>query len=362
MQYAAACQQQHRPDEARAACEKILRTEPDAVPALDLLSGIVLKRGDVPMARDLCKRILTLEPGHLGALFRLASIAEMEMDFRTALDIFVQASAANPQDTARLRPEIDALRAYFALLEDAAAHPDAETFVLDRDRFSPPATVAFTGEVLRWLHIYKYNSVPALNALHRHHPAFPPDFLFFAWYFARYLYKDYLSICDYLPERATQILDIGCGFGGASHLLACHYHAHAPRLHLVELEAAREIEHPLAEFPNQALPEALPVLEMARSFMEANGHDAVTYIAAERPKALENHTYDLIVSFRSWGYIYRLATYLETACRVLSPGGTIITDVHTHTEDYALVKQRFQTVRVLKSYQAHRRLLLQHPT
>ena len=106
-------------------------------------------------------------------------------------------------------------------------------------------------------------------------------------------------------------------------------------------------------------PSALDPLSCAREFLVANGvADArVHTIASENARELTRASYDLIVSVRSWCYLYPIETYIDVARDRLRPGGRLIVDVgkkrgglqalHQFLSDATLISDRQDLVRCL---------------
>ena len=80
----------------------------------------------------------------------------------------------------------------------------------------------------------------------------------------------------------------------------------------------------------EAAPEALlDPLGCARAFLRANGvgPERIRCLTSDRPEAIAEFRYDLVVSMRSWAYLYPLSTYLDVVLAALKPGGVLILDV-----------------------------------
>lgn len=59
-------------------------------------------------------------------------------------------------------------------------------------------------------------------------------------------------------------------------------------------------------------------------------------------------TVDLVFSLVSWGYHYPVTDYLEDACALLRPGGTLILDVRTGTDGREKIETTLGKTRVLQ--------------
>jgi SAM-dependent methyltransferase len=139
------------------------------------------------------------------------------------------------------------------------------------------------------------------------------------------LVRDLETLLPYLPERATAVLDIGCGLGGIDILLHRHYAPASPRLTLIDRDGVSAelfygYEDDAAHYTS---------LAGARLLLEQNGVPPadVTICDADRDGYPTGERFDLIISLISWGYHYPLETYLDDVDRTLAPGGRVILDV-----------------------------------
>jgi hypothetical protein len=67
-------------------------------------------------------------------------------------------------------------------------------------------------------------------------------------------------------------------------------------------------------------------MRVAEHFLNINGVEQVTYIDANRPRAVDRF-YDLIVSFRSWCFHFEPAKYLELVKAACHENTILILDV-----------------------------------
>jgi len=140
---------------------------------------------------------------------------------------------------------------------------------------------------------------------------------------------DYASLKPHLPERATSILDIGCGLGGIDLMLYRHYEDASPAMALLDRDGVSDrvyygYEPDAAHYASLAL---------ARRFLIDNGvpAEAVTTFDSDTDGYPADRRFDLIVSVVSWGFHYPLETYLADVDRTLSDGGRLIIDVREGT-------------------------------
>ena len=169
----------------------------------------------------------------------------------------------------------------------------------------------------------------------------------FPLYFAEFVYADYVGVRDHLPLTAANVLDIGCGFAGLD-LMLFHHYRRDPGLafHLVEKETMESTEFTV---PEPGDPATLRVLETAPRFLAANGVDraAIHPIPAARAAALRGIRFDLVISIRSWGFIYPLATYMELVQATIKPGGVVIVDVHKDQGGVGALRAHFPAARAI---------------
>jgi SAM-dependent methyltransferase len=143
--------------------------------------------------------------------------------------------------------------------------------------------------------------------------------------FSEGLARDLESLRPWLPERATSVLDIGCGLGGIDILLHRHYAPDSPRLTLLDRDGVSPdvfygYEDDAAHYTS---------LADARRLLEENGVPPadITTCDADRDGYPATGRFDLVISLISWGFHYPIETYLDDVERTLAPGGTVILDV-----------------------------------
>jgi len=122
------------------------------------------------------------------------------------------------------------------------------------------------------------------------------------------------------------LLDIGCGLGIASIILAQQFDL--TDLHLMDGDGSSEIYHDYRE-------DALPWndVELARKMAAANvplGCLVSAYYAD--PNRII--PVDVIVSFKSWGTHYPVSTYLPLAWHSLEPGGLVVMTLRPGDEKF----------------------------
>lgn len=153
----------------------------------------------------------------------------------------------------------------------------------------------------------------------------------------------YAGVLPWLPDKASSILDIGCGLGGIDVLLARHYGT--VQVHLMDGDG---------KIANRAMgyrvdTQAWADVRIAEDFVRANVSPTCVVVAhVADPKA--TIVADLIVSFKSWCHHYPVGVYLDLVKRSLRPGGTLIVDIRSNTEGRKqLVRNGFRYVGTVES-------------
>jgi len=169
---------------------------------------------------------------------------------------------------------------------------------------------------------------------------------------------EYAAMRQWLPARPTAILDVGCGLGGIDILLFDHYQRDAA-LHFYLLDRSQmedQITHGYkarAEFYNS--------FDLAREMLIGNGlpERSLTTVEARDDAGIDlPEPVDLIVSLKSWGFHYPVATYLDRAHELLKPGGRLILDVRKGTDGLEEIEAKFGSVDVTPhESKSHRRVV-----
>jgi len=128
---------------------------------------------------------------------------------------------------------------------------------------------------------------------------------------------------DFTPVNS--MMDIGCGFGATTTLLAKVLNA--KQIHMIE---GRGTILKVTGYNQQV--DAWNDVMMAETMVRANvrkDRQLFPWYFDELPEKLNMHKdgLDLITSFRSWGHHYPVKTYLDHAKRWLKPGGALCLDV-----------------------------------
>lgn len=375
-------------------CDGLLLRGPDNAEATYVSGLIHYQRNQIKPAIEALARAITLDPGSAEYHRSLATIFKNTGAAENAVRFYEQALLRDPDDAlthvllaeafkdlgdiesalthyhhgVRLDPDdpvipvhIDKLEMVIAVSRALLApRDDGQPAVCDLGDtlFGRPVALRLPQTSIDFTQAYKSNLDTLANAYNAVGlaGAFGDQGAILPHYLAEWIYDDYLSIREHLSKKVTNILDIGCGFGGLAALLQVHYAPETtPHFHLVE-----QARIPGAEFsrPTPDAPDLDP-LACAAELLIANGvADAQVHtIASDNAKALYKNKYDLIVSMRSWCYLYPIETYIEVVRTALRPGGTFLVDVHknlgglaalcAYLPDATLVSERQDLVRCL---------------
>ncbi|MCP4607279.1 MAG: hypothetical protein GY845_01005 [Planctomycetes bacterium] len=168
---------------------------------------------------------------------------------------------------------------------------------------------------------------------------------------------EYETIKDHLPQTCQNILDIGCGMAGIDIFLSRHYQSDTNIDYFLfdKTEINRKVFYGYKEksaFYNSLI--------MAKRFLALNGIDESKIHPIEVPsnnKISIDASFDLVISLISWGFHYPLAQYLDDVYKLLNDGGTLILDLRKTTEDKAVLKDRFSSVKQIAEGQKYYRML-----
>ena len=164
---------------------------------------------------------------------------------------------------------------------------------------------------------------------------------------------EFKDIVNYLPSKATNILDIGCGIGGINVLLFKHYGAPDTAFYCLDKTQTDNIYYGFKEkgaYYNS--------LEITRDFLLLNGIRNVHMMSANDSNTIETpEIFDLIFSLISWGFHYPVETYLAQAYDHLHMGGHLIMDIRKDTNGLDAVRGKFMTTKLISETNKKVRIL-----
>jgi SAM-dependent methyltransferase len=129
-------------------------------------------------------------------------------------------------------------------------------------------------------------------------------------------------------HKPRSMLDIGCGLGLSSLMIAKY--SNMKYLGLLDGDGSGELFH---DYRSEAL--AWNNVRVAGGLARINLADTdckvETFVQGHHPVKIP---VDLIVSFKSWGTHYPVATYLELAAQSLMNGGLVVLDLRPDDEEF----------------------------
>jgi 16S rRNA G1207 methylase RsmC len=100
-------------------------------------------------------------------------------------------------------------------------------------------------------------------------------------------------------------------------------------------------------------------LDVARKLLEVNGVATSNIHTQEVTGApvFPGKKFDIVISLISWGFHYPVSTYLDQVYNLLATGGTLIIDVRKDQGGEDILKNKFDTFKVILEAQKYRRVI-----
>lgn len=163
--------------------------------------------------------------------------------------------------------------------------------------------------------------------------------------FVKSLINDYNEIKKFLPEKATKILDIGCGLAGIDLFLFRHY-KNDPKTRLYLLDKNEVDENVYYGF--QKYGSFYNSLIQSENFLTENGiSKSQIFLKEVVNNKLPQEKFNLIISLISWGYHYPVETYLEEVYQKMTPQGILILDIRKGTRGEEKIKRKFKNSKII---------------
>jgi SAM-dependent methyltransferase len=160
--------------------------------------------------------------------------------------------------------------------------------------------------------------------------------------------KDYNMIKSYLPETASNILDIGCGLGLIDIALYHHYDQSVNLCLLDKTNNINEDTH-IRGFNKEYV--FYNSMDSTRDTLQTNGvsdQNIITYeVNDENLDKLKETKFDVIMSLLSCGWHYSIETYIDLIKNTLSTDGILILDIRHNTGQLEYAKQHFDLIDVV---------------
>jgi len=207
-----------------------------------------------------------------------------------------------------------------------------------------------------WINDYKYCIHNAAKIVQSKTNSSVSDEKFrFIYYFFEFVLPDIIIISKLLPKKASRALDIGSGIGLFDVFLDQFYKSNI-EINIIEVAKLNEIEHHKIN-KIKKIKKPIYVLDQVKSFLKKNNIKKFNAIESKSVNNFSNYKYDMIFSFRSWGFLYDLDIYLDYVKKTLSKKGFIIADIKREKNILTKFNKSFKNVKILYAYQAHLRLI-----
>ncbi len=208
-----------------------------------------------------------------------------------------------------------------------------------------------------WVLKYKYNLIEQAKKLKTSFKIQVTDEVFaFFYYFYKFVMPDILILNKFLPNKADQILDIGAGIGLFEVFLNNLYRSKS-NVSIIEVNDLLEIEHHKKEKETKKLSSPLHVLNLAKKFLDKNNISNINLIDSKHVYNKLDKPYNLVISLRSWGYLFKLDEYLDFVTSNLASDGVVIVDINKRTLCRSKFEENFKNTKIIKEYVAHTRLI-----
>tara|TARA_B110000438_G_C15819454_1_gene653652 strand:+ start:2893 stop:3642 length:750 start_codon:yes stop_codon:yes gene_type:complete len=167
---------------------------------------------------------------------------------------------------------------------------------------------------------------------------------FFIYYFYNFIIGDIWHLNKYITGKYKNILNIGAGI--------CLF-----EIYLDQINKNIESFYVIEKNDLDHNKEFINVLDLAKDTINANKlENKFNFFNTINYKEIRNN-FDLVVSLRSWCYLYDIETYLSFVLDSINSESTLIVDIRNKYDEKKLTKQ-FKDVKILTKYTDHNRFML----
>jgi len=129
---------------------------------------------------------------------------------------------------------------------------------------------------------------------------------------------------------------------------------------LIEVEELDKIEH-VTNNPGEtkSLNNDIQIkpVDILKKLMLTNNADNINIIESKSINQYFHKKYDLILSFRSWGYLYDLSLYEDFVRKTLNPDGIVITDLSIFDNSIDKFSKLFKDVTLINEAANNKRFI-----
>ena len=178
-------------------------------------------------------------------------------------------------------------------------------------------------------------------------------------YYYRFIITDISNLNEHILPETKSILDIGAGIGlfdlSLNQLLN-----HKASFDLIEVEELDEIEHVTNNPSHTKKLEGniqIKPVQTLKKLMLANEAENINIILDKSINQYFHKKYDLILSFRSWGFLYNLNLYEEFVRKTLNHDGIVITDLSIYDDSIEKFSKLFKDVTLIQEALNNKRFI-----
>jgi hypothetical protein len=189
-----------------------------------------------------------------------------------------------------------------------------------------PVNVILTSAAYKWISLYKtdYRKFveQEFSKTHINKLKFQ-QFLTVKYFYEWVLQKDFIPSLPALPHEINNILNIGAGVG----LFDIYLKGLYPNVNLnfIELDEYDEISH--FDLRLEKLEGKINAITLLKENLDENNVHKFNIFKPEEAVYIEDSSIDLVLSFRSWSFLYPVETYSKIVQKILTKNGKIICDV-----------------------------------
>jgi len=241
---------------------------------------------------------------------------------------------------------------------DSAENSNEEFFSVNFG--SNKVKIFFEEEACDWVWNYKYlHQQRAIDIKTQLNSSLQLKKLALITYFFRFIIPDISNLNEHISTQTRSILDIGAGIG-LFDLFLNQIFTHKASFDLIEVEKLNEIEHVTNNPEDSKKLDAgikIKPVQTLKKLMIANNAENINIILNTSIDEYHHKKYDLILSFRSWGFLYDLDLYKEFVTKTLNHDGIVITNLSIYDDSIEKFYSLFTDVTLIDEAANNKRFL-----
>lgn len=172
--------------------------------------------------------------------------------------------------------------------------------------------------------------------------------------------SEFKTLIPFLPNKASNILDIGSGIG----LINIHLYEYFGRDTNIHLLDKTEVEDKLYYGFNHERTPFYNSLNLAKSILMKNNvaeENIFIHEVGDHNSCFQANKFDLVTSYISLGFHYPISTYIDEILLSIKADGILILDIRKNTTQLDEIKKKFNTVTVISEKSKHMRIAAKNP-